>query len=205
MNRPVVYMATEPETTRDRLIATGLKSLLAHGYEGMGIGPVLSEARVPKGSFYHYFASKDDFAAEIVDAYAAQYDAIRQRIFADPELTPMAALETYFSELRAELAQSLPQGGCLYGCLAQTVSARSPEFQAALASAYAAWHMSLAGQIDAAKELGEVDTAVDTQVVVTDLINIYEGIIVRLKITGDFTAFASLHRYLAALKSPDHD
>ncbi|MCZ0964179.1 TetR/AcrR family transcriptional regulator [Paracoccus benzoatiresistens] len=201
MNRPVVYKSAGPTATRDRLIATGLKNLLGHGYEGMGIGPVLAEAGVPKGSFYHYFASKDDFAAEIVGAYAARYEAMRQRIFENDMLSPLARLDAYFTELQSELAHTLPHGGCLYGSLAQTASSRSPAFQSALADAYAAWHASLAGQIDAAKARGEIDPAVDTQLVVTDLINLYEGVIVRVKITGKLDAFSSLRRYLAVLGS----
>lgn len=201
MNRPVVYTNTGATATRDRLIATGLKNLLGHGYEGMGIGPVLAEAGVPKGSFYHYFASKDDFAAEIVGAYEARYEAMRQRIFGDERLSPMARLDAYFTELQSELGQTLPHGGCLYGSLAQTASSRSPAFQTALAAAYDAWHASLAEQIDAAKAQGEVDPVVDTQVVVADLINLYEGVIVRLKITGNLDAFSSLRRYLAGLGS----
>ncbi|TBN39872.1 TetR/AcrR family transcriptional regulator [Paracoccus subflavus] len=201
MNRPVVYTNPGATATRDRLIATGLKNLLGHGYEGMGIGPVLAEAGVPKGSFYHYFASKDDFAAEIVGAYEARYEAMRQRIFGDERLSPMARLDAYFTELQSELGHTLPHGGCLYGSLAQTASSRSPAFQTALAAAYDAWHASLAEQIDAAKARGEVDPVVDTQVVVADLINLYEGVIVRLKITGNLDAFSSLRRYLAGLGS----
>lgn len=201
-SRPVVYSPAQPETTRDRLIATGLRFLLARGYEGTGIGPVLAEAGVPKGSFYHHFASKDDFAAAVVEAYAARYGALRARVFAEEARPAIARVEAYFAELRSELARAHPDGGCLYGCLAQTATARSPAFRAALAAAYADWHASLAEQIAAARAAGEIDPAADVEAIAGDLVDLYEGCIVRAKITGDTAAFASLGRYLAGLRRP---
>jgi TetR/AcrR family transcriptional repressor of nem operon len=55
--------------TKDRLIAVGLPLLLRYGYRGLSIQAVLDETQLPKGSFYHFFESKETFALEVLDAY----------------------------------------------------------------------------------------------------------------------------------------
>ena len=39
--------------------------LLEHGYNGLGVGPLLEAAQVPKGSFYHHFEDHQDFLAAL--------------------------------------------------------------------------------------------------------------------------------------------
>jgi TetR/AcrR family transcriptional repressor of nem operon len=44
----------------------------AEGYATTGIQSIVESADVPKGSFYNHFASKEAFAAEVIDAYYEQ-------------------------------------------------------------------------------------------------------------------------------------
>ena len=56
-------------TTKDRLLDTGLMMLLERGYNHLGIQDVLTATAIPKGSFYHHFESKEDFALQVIDRY----------------------------------------------------------------------------------------------------------------------------------------
>ena len=64
------------ESTREALIVAGINHLSANGYHGTGIKQILDEVKVPKGSFYNFFASKEAFVAELIKAYSQ--DLIRQ-------------------------------------------------------------------------------------------------------------------------------
>lgn len=64
------------ESTREALIEAGIIHLSANGYHGTGIKQILDEVKVPKGSFYNFFASKEAFVAELIKAYTQ--DLIRQ-------------------------------------------------------------------------------------------------------------------------------
>ena len=61
--------------TKQRLLDAGIEMLLRRGYNDLGIESVLSATRIPRGSFYHHFGSKEDFALAAVDAYMVQVHA----------------------------------------------------------------------------------------------------------------------------------
>ena len=54
-------MIQKSSPTRERLIAEGLKSLVLRGFDGIGLNAILDSAGVPKGSFYYFFKSKEEF------------------------------------------------------------------------------------------------------------------------------------------------
>ena len=49
-------------STKERLLRSGIELLTEYGFASVGMERVLKQVGVPKGSFYHYFASKEDFA-----------------------------------------------------------------------------------------------------------------------------------------------
>jgi len=59
---------TRPDT-RDHLLATGEAVIRGKGFAAVGLAEILGEAGVPKGSFYHYFKSKEAFGAEMLARY----------------------------------------------------------------------------------------------------------------------------------------
>ena len=54
---------------RDKLLEEGVSYLSEHGYHGTGLKQILDAAAVPKGSFYHYFRSKDHYGAQVLEHY----------------------------------------------------------------------------------------------------------------------------------------
>ena len=55
-------------STKQRLIDAGLRMLLEQGYNSLGIQALLTATETPKGSFYHHFKDKEDFALQVIDA-----------------------------------------------------------------------------------------------------------------------------------------
>ena len=54
--------------TRDKLIDTGAELITQQGYNATGINAVLNACGVPKGSFYPYFSSKEDFGLAVIES-----------------------------------------------------------------------------------------------------------------------------------------
>ena len=71
---------TQPPPTKTHILRCGERLISAKGFVGVGLTEILAEAGVPKGSFYHYFGSKERFGeallAQYLERYLAQMDAL---------------------------------------------------------------------------------------------------------------------------------
>ena len=55
---------------KQHIIETGMQVLKEKGFNGSGIAEIIKKANVPKGSFYYYFKSKEQFAVEVLEHYS---------------------------------------------------------------------------------------------------------------------------------------
>ncbi|MBB3772155.1 TetR/AcrR family transcriptional repressor of nem operon [Angulomicrobium tetraedrale] len=184
--------------TRDRIVAAGRKAMLEQGYEGTGIGPLLASVAVPKGSFYHFFASKEAFAGAVLAAYADHYRQIRQALFADAGLSPMIRLERHLEHLERETMSEEGVAGCLYGVLALAAPGLGAELRGQLGEVFAAWEGDLAAVIAEAQQAGEADGALDPREAAAYVIDAYEGAVIRARAGDAPAAFARFRRFTLA-------
>ena len=61
------------DQTRQNILSAGRMLIGKHGYSAVGLALILKESRVPKGSFYHYFPSKEAFGQALLDDYVTDY------------------------------------------------------------------------------------------------------------------------------------
>lgn len=66
-------MSSEQPIVRQHILDTARPIILTKGFSAVGLNEILSAADVPKGSFYHYFRSKELFGEALLDAYFADY------------------------------------------------------------------------------------------------------------------------------------
>ncbi|MGW9112110.1 TetR/AcrR family transcriptional regulator [Microbacterium sp. NPDC055683] len=71
------------ELTRDAILATGEELIRAKGFTGVGLQEILATCGVPKGSFYHYFPSKEAFGVAVLDRYVERYLAAVEALLAE--------------------------------------------------------------------------------------------------------------------------
>jgi len=172
--------------------------MLEQGYEGTGIGPLLASVAVPKGSFYHFFASKEHFAAAVLEAYAEQYRQQRQELFADPALGPLARIERHLVQVERDSMMDAEVPGCLYGVLSQAVPSLGEDLRAQLEGAFAAWEQDLAALIAQAQQEGEVEGGLDPAETAAHLIDLYEGAVIRARAGDGPAAFARFRKFARA-------
>jgi TetR/AcrR family transcriptional regulator, transcriptional repressor for nem operon len=170
--------------TREILIEQGLKALLDNGYDGTGIGPILKSAGVPKGSFYHFFESKEAFASAVLETYAERYRNARNDILSDRSRPPIDRLRRYFDYLE-RLFDEDGVHGCLFGRLSQSAAPRSDNFRRKLNQAFAQWQEDLAHVLQEAQDRGELSPELDPDQTAAFLIDAYEGALVRAKVEED--------------------
>ncbi|MGH6861321.1 MAG: TetR family transcriptional regulator C-terminal domain-containing protein [Phyllobacterium sp.] len=170
--------------TRAVLIDEGLKALLAHGYEGAGIGPILKSAGVPKGSFYHFFESKEEFASAVLTSYCDNNQKMRTQLLSDTTKSPLRRLRDYFDYYEQQFGLQTPIGGCLLGNLSQSIAAHSDILQRELHRAFTAWQRDFQQVLREARDAGELPAHLDPDETAAFLIDAYEGALVRMKAEG---------------------
>lgn len=91
-------MKTTYDDTRQHLLEIGHQIMAAKGFSGVGLNEILRTAGVPKGSFYHYFPSKELYGQAVLEAYFCAYlDAQKQR-FNDSQIPAAERLLGYWQQ-----------------------------------------------------------------------------------------------------------
>ncbi len=175
----------EDASTRDRLIDTGIQSMLSKSYHGVGIAEVLAQAGVPKGSFYHYFRSKEDFGAAVIRRYWTTAREAMGEILADPSKTPMQRLRAYFHWALEQQVLSDCREGCLLAKLGTEVSHGSSVLRQELKRSTDQWLELLADGIREAQESGELNPVYDPDKLALFLFAAWEGAGLRMVILQD--------------------
>lgn len=80
-------MNTRHADTRQHILETGQRIVACKGFSSVGLNELLQAAEVPKGSFYHYFKSKELFGQAVLEAYFDGYLGQIDRLFATPGLS----------------------------------------------------------------------------------------------------------------------
>jgi TetR/AcrR family transcriptional repressor of nem operon len=170
------------QTTRENLIEVGLRLIHSSGYTATGINQILEVADVPKGSFYHHFATKDEFVLEVVRRYAAGEQERWERLFNDSNLSPLKKLRRYFKELMATYGRrGGPIAGCLLGNLSLEIAGQNTEIRNLLRQAFDAWQNAIAKTIQEAIEKHELPKTTRANDLAALLVNGWEGAQVRAK------------------------
>ena len=102
------------------------------GYSAVGLNEVLQNAQVPKGSFYHYFGSKDAFGVALLDHYFGSYLQVMSELFAQNELTERQKLNRYWQQWIANQTGDSDAGKCLAVKLGAEVADLSEPMRQAL-------------------------------------------------------------------------
>lgn len=93
--------------------------LLYKGYKNTSINEICKGAGIPKGSFYYYFGSKDDFVSELIDYYYGFMFSVQEKYLNMDGLSYIDRLKGYYEEFRNYFLSKNCSGGCPIGNLAQ--------------------------------------------------------------------------------------
>lgn len=190
-------LPTQKDTsTRDKLLEAGAQAIAAKSFNACGLAEILAAAGVPKGSFYHYFASKEDFGVALIDRACSEYAEFLEPMLGDANRTPLERLRTVFEQSREECLQVGAARQCLIPKLALETSQLSDPVHAAVKRAYQKWSALLAAVIREGQERGEIDRTHEAERLANVLVMMWEGATMRVQIdrslqpVDDFLVFA---------------
>lgn len=175
------------QATRDRLIRAGLEAVLEGGWAGTGIDKVLSSVNVPKGSFYYYFESKDDFGFALLESYQIFYLKRLERCFGEPTDAPAATLAHRMQAFLDESIQGMKRfrwrRGCLVGALGQELGALHVAFRRRLEASLAQWEEILGAALQRAQARGEIKASLDPDRMARSFWASWEGAVLRARLS----------------------
>lgn len=172
------------KTTRQHLLETGIDLLLRHGYHDLGIAALLQSTNTPKGSFYHHFASKEDYVLQVVDLYMQDVHAALDQCLGDTSRPPLDRIRAFF-EASEDKYRNQGYLGCLLGGLGQELSGISDVFRTRIEQCLDAISRRLAGCLREAAARGELAPGVDPDRHAELLVNCWEGAALRTRLRRD--------------------
>lgn len=129
------------KNTKERILDAAEELMLAKGFHSVGLKQILDAVQVPKGSFYHYFESKDHFGEEMLKHYLKRTTAIKRRILlsVEKEANPITRLFDYMDGGIAFLKTIPGQFPCLVLKMASEVTDLSDPMRRELAQGFEDW------------------------------------------------------------------
>jgi len=180
-SRGVSRSATRTDT-RNALVWCGTELLTERGFQITGIDEVLKRVGVPKGSFYHYFKSKDHFGHAVIDNYEAYYAKKMDRIFGDSSQSPLQRLVNFTANAKNGMVKFDFKRGCLIGNLSQELAALDTQFRERLEGVLVSWEKRVAECLSEAIDSGELAPGQDPQALSRFFWVGWEGAILRSKL-----------------------
>ncbi len=189
-------------TARDRLLDSACQLMHTRGYAAIGVAEICVRADVRKGSFYHFFESKQSLTVEVVDTHwHAQRVSWRERLTGpEPAIERLQRLIAWLVETQRDAWQGTGRvDGCLLGNLAVELSNQETVVQQRLTAAFDEQaelvHVALtegAGDGSVAPEYADRATA---RAVVAQI----EGAVLLAKLAGEVSSLDDLWPHVRRL------
>lgn len=178
---------------RRRLLVSGLALVHSHGFAASGVKDITDGAGVPKGSFYAYFASKEAFAAAILEHYWADIE-LRLVPILEAGGSTQERIEHFFHALADEHEASDFLLGCLVGNMSLELGGTSEPVRAELDHILGRWDGALAACVRAGQSAADVQSDLDPEDLAALLIEAWEGAALRGKVTRSRTPYTRFEK-----------
>ncbi|EKU99978.1 transcriptional regulator [Leptolyngbya sp. PCC 7375] len=182
------------DNTREKLLDQGIKLFMDQGYHGTGIKEVVDLVKVPKGSFYNYFESKEQFGADVIRHYARWVVTNMATWLNGSEENALTALEQFF-EQEMQRHQEV-KAGCIIGNLGAELGASSERCQQAMLEGFAAMKKQFLQTLRRGQTQGSIRNDISAEDLADFLVNAYEGALLRMQVEQSVEPIRKLWRLL---------
>lgn len=185
------------ELKKDYLLEAGIKVMATRGYNGTSIQDIVDAASVPKGSFYTYFKSKEDFALAAIEMVADERMSVTKKLVGDRKVPPLERLKNFF-ENSVPGCESNLNGGCFIGNMCQEMSDSNEAIRIKVRQMMRNKTQIVEDLLEEARLDGSLKNSISASLLAEFLFNAWEGTLMRMKATK---CREPLDAFLAALPS----
>jgi len=161
--------------TKEKLLEAAQQLMLAKGFPATTVDEICETAGFTKGSFFHYFDSKEHLGKEVLDRFYCSLQETIQRGSYRRKSDPLQRVYGYVDRF-IELSKNpeLPSG-CLLGNFTQELADTHPEIRSLCTQRFAEWAATLTQDLDEAKAKYAPKAPFDTQSLAEYLIAVLQG------------------------------
>jgi TetR/AcrR family transcriptional repressor of nem operon len=152
------------------------------GFNSTGIEAILKRAGVPKGSFYHYFSSKEEFGLCVLAEFSTGIDRIFSSFLTDTTVTPLVRLKNCTESLVHRFEENNCSIGCLAANLGQEMADQSEDFRCRLAEIFRSWLCHFGNCIRDGQDSGEISSEMSSDSIAEFFLSGFEGALLISKV-----------------------
>lgn len=183
-------MVKQKESTKQHILNIGRELVAEHGFSTLGLSSLLRTAAVPKGSFYHYFQSKEDFGCELLSQYFENYFDMMDGVLACSAETAYDRLMQYWHMWHDSQASLDCNQRCLITKLGAEVSDLSERMRTILAEGVQAIIARLQSIVVEGFDDGSIQRADDAEQMTAALYQMWIGATLISRINHDLKPLA---------------
>ena len=173
--------------SKEEIIQIGLELILSNGFNATGVEAILKQAKIPKGSFYNFFSSKEEFCLKIIDKYLEEVSAVFHPIFTDISYPPLLRIKKSFDARIALFESYNCAKGCLLGNLGQEMSDQYESVRLRLLQGILGWEKQLSALLREAQEDKDLPAEIDVNILAENLVASFQGALLCAKIKKSLT------------------
>ena len=196
--------ATATLTTKERILDAAEEIMLQKSFHSVGLNEILTAVNVPKGSFYHYFQSKEQFGVELLKHYVADASAYKRRALLTSELSdnPLERLIALFDLSIAKLMENGCQCSCLVAKLATEVATFSDDMREVLAGGVREWTGYVREVLVEGQAKGVIRQGIDPYTTALLIHDLWMGAYLRMQVERTVAPLRSVTVFLRQYLTP---
>lgn len=168
---------------KTNLLSRGGEIIRLKGFNNTGINEILKAAKVPKGSFYHYFRNKEDFGIQLIDHYMSMMHMAADTHIADDSIPYLARLRKFLDSFLERFERCDYEGGCPIGNLTQELADINESFRHRLEECFLQIRGKFELFLEGARAAGEIPEWMNVHDAADFMLNSWEGALLRMKVT----------------------
>ncbi len=182
--------AQEYPPTKEKMLEAAEKLVLGKGFVGTTVDDICEKAGVTKGSFFHYFESKDELGRELLERYCANS---KEAFFAGccrEEKDPLKRVFG-FLDFMIKMAKEKGKTGCLVGSMAQELADTNSAIRSICAKAFTEMAENLKKDLVEAKIKYAPKSKINPQSLADHFVAVLESGMLVAKVRRDSNTMAS--------------
>ena len=173
------------KTGKEEIFIKSMGIIIKKGFNNTGLNEILKASDIPKGSFYNYFISKEDYGLQLLDFFAEKIFSYIDNYKDNNELSSLEQFRLFLEDFLKYYQEDDFKGGCPFGNFAQELGDINENFRIKTESIFYKVVEKFSSFLSEAKKQSEVDENIDEFVVANSILNYWQGTLLRLKVSKD--------------------